>query len=230
MARASSTSALSFEPRGGPQGRLSSFTASGSSNENVEPRPAIGLDPDPAAHPAHDLAADVEAEARAADAAREIRVEAIELLEDPLVLGGRDSESPVADGESHTPLDRLQLELDPAAVRGVLDRVLDQVDEHLAKPVRICSDVHVLRGHSEYQVDAGGQVCLGRRNDRPCDLDRVGRPISKDAAPESSRLASRMSLTILASRSDSPAITPSIPSCCSSPSTTSSRLSVIAAP
>src|SRR6187551_2020988 len=86
---------------------------------------AIGLDPDPAAHPAHDLAADVEAQARAADPAREIRVEAIELLEDPLVLGGRDSESPVPDGEAHTPFERLQLELDPAAVGRVLDRVLD---------------------------------------------------------------------------------------------------------
>ena len=56
------------------------------------------------------------------------------------------------------------------------------------------------------------------------------RPIKTSSAPESSRLASRMSLTIRASRSDSPEITSSIPSSWSMLSETSSRRSVIAAP
>src|SRR5262245_16756967 len=61
------------------------------------PARAARLDPDPAAHPVEELTADVEAEARAADTAREVGVEAIELLEDPHVLGGRDAETLVPD-------------------------------------------------------------------------------------------------------------------------------------
>src|SRR5262249_55894693 len=50
------------------------------------------LDVDLAPHPPQELAADVEAEAGAADAPPEVRVEAVELLEDPLLLVERDSE------------------------------------------------------------------------------------------------------------------------------------------
>src|SRR5439155_9116502 len=80
------------------------------------------LDPDPSVDAPHELAADVEAEARAADPSGHVRVEAVELLEDPrpLVLG--DAEPGVVDGEAQH-LARL-LELDPhrPAVRRVLDR------------------------------------------------------------------------------------------------------------
>jgi len=49
---------------------------------------AAGLDPDPSAHPFEQLAADVQAQARAADAAGQARIEAVELLEDAAVRGG----------------------------------------------------------------------------------------------------------------------------------------------
>ena len=43
--------------------------------------------PDPALHAAHELPRDVEAQAAPADAAAEVRVDAVELAEDPLLLG-----------------------------------------------------------------------------------------------------------------------------------------------
>src|SRR5207248_1656845 len=54
---------------------------------------AVRSHPDPAVHPVHELAADVEAEAGAADTARELRVEAEELLEDARLLRRRDAEA-----------------------------------------------------------------------------------------------------------------------------------------
>src|SRR6266536_3945517 len=58
------------------------------------------LEPDATVHPSDQLARDVEAEARAADAARELRVEAVELLEDPLLLGRRHAEPTIANLEA----------------------------------------------------------------------------------------------------------------------------------
>ena len=74
-----------------------------------ERRAAAGLrlDADPAAHPPDELARDVEAEAGAADTAREVRVEPEELLEDPLLLGGRDPETAVAHREADASVDLL---------------------------------------------------------------------------------------------------------------------------
>src|SRR3954470_3363123 len=61
---------------------------------------AVGLDPDAAVDPAHELAADVEAETGAADAAAHIGVEAVELLEDPPLLAWGDPEAGVRDREA----------------------------------------------------------------------------------------------------------------------------------
>src|SRR6185295_6407799 len=59
------------------------------------------LDPDAAAHPREQLAADVEAEAGAADSPGQVGVEAVELLEDPAVFRRRHSEAVVVHGEAH---------------------------------------------------------------------------------------------------------------------------------
>src|SRR4051812_27349232 len=56
----------------------------------------IRLDADRPVHAGHELAADVEAEACAADAAAHVRVEADELLEDPLLLALRDAGAAIA--------------------------------------------------------------------------------------------------------------------------------------
>src|SRR5689334_13466434 len=83
----------------------------------------VRLDPDPPADPPDELAGDVEAEARAADAAGHVRVEAVELLEDPVALRGWDAEAGVGDGEPHRALRGRDAEADVAARRRVLDRV-----------------------------------------------------------------------------------------------------------
>ena len=74
--------------------------ASGSSTTNVRSARSARLDPDPATHPLEELTADVQAKAGAADPTGEVRVKAIELLEDPHVLGPRDAEALVLDGEA----------------------------------------------------------------------------------------------------------------------------------
>src|SRR5437588_9646417 len=100
----------------------------------------VALDPDAAFEAAHQLAADVEAEARAADAARHVRVEAIELLEDAPALGDRDAEALVRDRPADAALSLRHLDRDGAAFRRVLDRVLDQVHEHLAELLLVGRD------------------------------------------------------------------------------------------
>src|SRR5204863_5309934 len=94
---------------------------------------ALRLDPDTAVDPADELPADVEAETGAADAAGHVGVEAVELLEDPALLGRRDAQAVIGDGEADVALARLDGHGDRAAVGGVLDGVVDEVPEHLAE-------------------------------------------------------------------------------------------------
>src|ERR671915_1780104 len=109
------------------------------------------LDPDAAAHPADELAADVQAQPRAADAAEHLRVEAVELLEDARQLLGRDAEALVQHAETHHAVGRLRAELDPAAVGGVLDRVLDEVDEDLSHAILVGRDGHGPLRHDDVE-------------------------------------------------------------------------------
>ena len=51
-------------------------------------------------HRADELATDVEAEARSADAAPLVGIEAVELVEDPFLLADGDAEAPVVDAEA----------------------------------------------------------------------------------------------------------------------------------
>src|SRR5581483_3540637 len=62
-------------------------------------RAAVRIDPDSSVHARHELAGDVEPEPGAADAAGQVRVEAKELLEDPVLLGGRDAEALIGHAE-----------------------------------------------------------------------------------------------------------------------------------
>src|SRR5204862_2384772 len=98
-----------------------------------ERRPDAGGrgDPDPAAHVLDELAADVEPEAGSADALLHERVDAVELLEDPLLLLPGDPEALVAHGEPRVAVVGVDPDLDVAAVRRVLRGVLDQVYQHL---------------------------------------------------------------------------------------------------
>src|SRR5256714_15658158 len=112
------------------------------------------LHQDTAFHPLDELAADVQAEAAAADAVRLRRVEAVELLEDPLVLLGRDAGSLVADRDRDRPLVRPDAHLGAAVARGVLDRILDQVVEHLAQAAGVGVDGADVLGGDELDLRA----------------------------------------------------------------------------
>src|SRR4051795_12408129 len=92
--------------------------------ERRAPAVAVALDPDAAVEAADELAADVEAEAGAADPARHVRIEAVELLEDAPPLGGGDAEPPVGDRPADAALALAQADLDRPAVRRILDGVL----------------------------------------------------------------------------------------------------------
>jgi hypothetical protein len=61
----------------------------------------------------------------------------------------RDADALVPNGDADAVRERLDLDLDAAAVRRVLDRVVDQVDQHLAQPVRIGNDREVPVGARE---------------------------------------------------------------------------------
>src|SRR3954452_4382415 len=121
------------------------------------------LDCDRAVHPRHELAADVEAEAGPADAAAHVRVEADELLEDPLLLAVRDARPAVADGEGHAGAARLDMERDGRVAGRVLERVLDDVAEHLAQAVGIGEHGRRRR------LDRRGDAAAGRRPLRELD-------------------------------------------------------------
>src|SRR6478672_12511857 len=78
------------------------------------------LDRDRAVHPAHELAGDVEAKPGTAHAAGQIRVDAVELVEDPALLAQRHPEPGVDDAEPHSVVEALDSELDHPAVGRVL--------------------------------------------------------------------------------------------------------------
>jgi len=83
-----------------------------------------------------ELAADVEAEAGAADAARHVRVEAVELLEDPALLGERDAEPLIEHAELQPAAPLLEREDDlDEAQRMRLLRMIEQESDHLAQIV-----------------------------------------------------------------------------------------------
>src|SRR5207302_9872305 len=136
---------------------------------------AVALDPDAAVEAAHELAADVEAEAGAADAARHVRVEPVELLEDPPALGRRDAEALVRDGPAHTTLAAEDLHLDRSSVRRVLDRVLDEVDQHLAQLLLVRRHRGEASRGIERERDALGKVRARRVDHRLGDLGGVDR-------------------------------------------------------
>src|SRR5919204_6506712 len=99
--------------------------------------PIGGFDPDLPVHAADELAADVQPEPGASDATGELGIEAEELLEDPLPVAWWDSDPLVRDPELNAIAHLAHRDLHAAAVRRVLDAVLDEVAEHLPKLGRV---------------------------------------------------------------------------------------------
>src|SRR5688572_1739414 len=119
--------------------------------------PRLGLDPDAALHPFDQLARDVQPEPGPPDAAGESRIEPVELLEDPLLLVLRDAEPPVRDRKANTPIVLAEGDLDTASPRRVLDRILDQVHEHLPEALLVADDLGcpLIRDHGELELGGG---------------------------------------------------------------------------
>src|SRR5215210_3140727 len=94
------------------------------------------IEPEPPAHPLDELAADVQPEAGSTDSTLHLDVRSVELLEDPLSFLLGDSRPFVRDAEDDGFTDALDRHPDGTA-RRVLERVVDQVLEHLARPRRL---------------------------------------------------------------------------------------------
>jgi Adenylate and Guanylate cyclase catalytic domain len=84
--------------------------------EECRAYPLAGLDPDTSSHTTDQLAADVETEARTTDCVDHLG-NAVELLEDSLLLGLRNTDPLVANGYAKTVFTRLEANLYPAAAR-----------------------------------------------------------------------------------------------------------------
>src|SRR5205085_12520332 len=104
-----------------------------------ERRAGAGLraDADRPTHPADELPADVEAQPGPAVDVGLAGVAPVELLEDRLLLRRGDAEALVPDVDADAGLGARGRDRHLAALRGVLDRVVDQVDEHLLDPVAV---------------------------------------------------------------------------------------------
>ena len=89
----------------------------------------------PPAHPLHELARDVEAEPGAARRARQLRPRSVELLEDPLLLGERDARARSRRRRGARRRSPARRERCTGVVAAVLDRVVEEVDEHLLDAV-----------------------------------------------------------------------------------------------
>ena len=112
---------------------------SGRSTTNVDPSPSLDLtDTRPSMR--WRAPADVKPEPGTLDAPRQVRIHSVELAEDPLLLPMRDPQPVVADLEAQAAFARLDAELHTTALRRVLDRVVDEVQEDLAELVRVTDD------------------------------------------------------------------------------------------
>src|SRR5436190_15932583 len=84
-----------------PVARTATALAARQLEHERRPVRELGVDEDLAVHPPRELAADVEAEARAAAALRLLRVDTVELFEDRFLLGRRNADSLVRDRQPH---------------------------------------------------------------------------------------------------------------------------------
>src|SRR4029453_18171847 len=97
----------------------------------------LGLDRDVAIHPARQLAADVEAEAGSARRFRQVWIDAVEFLEDRLLLARGDADALVGDGKPYAIGALADRDRDPAALRRELGGVVEQVDQDLLDAVAV---------------------------------------------------------------------------------------------
>ena len=105
-----------------------------------------------------DAPGDRKAQARAALLARARAVDLLELLEDALLVLGRDADA----GVGHRDQEAAVLDLGPdahGAGLGELDRVADQVHQHLGEPALVAAPARQVRRH----VDLERELLLRRQ-------------------------------------------------------------------
>ena len=111
----------------------------GIANENVEPSALLGLHPDPSAVPLDDVARDRQPEAGPA-APEAGTVGLVEALEDPRPVDLRDPDAVIGDRRPRPRRRPAHAHPHLAAVGAELDRVVDEVDEHLAESSLVAAD------------------------------------------------------------------------------------------
>ena len=131
------------------------------------------FDPDAASHASDEFPADVEAEAGAADSPGHVRVEAVELLEDPLLLGLRNTDALVADRYAKVSSTLLEPDLDTAGARRILDRVGHEVRDHLPELVGVRGDCSERGGRHELERELLRSVRARGLDHRACDVRDV---------------------------------------------------------
>src|SRR5207247_5805982 len=129
---------LRAAPRARPRGAC--LGADRKQDSEARALAGLGVDLEPPIHALDELAADVEAQPAAADAAGLLRIEPVELLEDPLLLRARDPEPLVGHFDQALTVGRLEPNLDVAAVWRVLDRVVHEIHEHLPELVDVAEN------------------------------------------------------------------------------------------
>src|SRR5581483_9816671 len=141
------------------------------------------VDADPPVHPADELAADVEAEAGAADTAVQMGFETVELLEDPLLLVRRDTVTAVRDLEAYCAASGEDAQRH--GIAAVLESVFEQVDQNLSKLLGIAG----CGSRTGFDIDAdAGRIEIPRGGfGHPSGIDhsaRDGYPAGVDLARE----------------------------------------------
>ena len=116
---------------------------------------------------ARDVLDQREADPRAADRRQPDRAAAVEPLEDPVVLLGVDARAPVAHAEHDALAGAADVERDPLAAGGVLDRVVDQVQDGEGERAGVEPQ------HRQVGLDRGLERHVGARDPARRQLDRA---------------------------------------------------------
>jgi len=90
-----------------------------------------------------------------------------------MVLVPRDAEPGVGHFDPRELAIPVQAQLDVSALRRVLDRVVDEVRDHLAELVLVAGHGRHVLGGPHAELDAARQVKLGRVDDALRERDRV---------------------------------------------------------
>src|SRR5437868_9827909 len=123
-----------------PMIRASISDASRQRDGERRARSRLRADREGAAHLRDDLARDEQAETGAADSAGHRCVQPVELLEDPLLLGRRNPGPFVAHVDADARGFVAHGHVYAVRLERVLDRILDEVDEHLAQQRLVAAD------------------------------------------------------------------------------------------